>query len=195
MISSRRSTAPSYVIASAAMSCLLLGVDYLGADAAVGQPDVEAPGLARRRGCGQRLAVVVQEQCVAPFEGALGVVRAQGWGAGGGRFCPALLEGTARAPERRDGAREPLLSLPGVARRAIDRAAPRGDSHPPADHGPQRGLAASPDHARGDPALELVPDRAPTRRGGTHLARELVEANAVALELVARGPRLRAQGA
>src|SRR3954452_15315737 len=106
MISSRRSTAPSYVIASAAMSCLLLGVDYLGADAAVGEPDVEAPGLTRGRGCGQRLAVVGQEQCVAALERALRVVRAQGGRAGGQRLGAALLEGAAGAVERRDRARE-----------------------------------------------------------------------------------------
>src|SRR3954452_23287157 len=105
MISSRRSTAPSYVIASAAMSCLLLGVDYLGADAAVGQPDVEAPGLARRRGCGQRLAVVVQEQCVAALERALGVVRAQGRRPSGERLGAPLLQRSPGTLERRRAAR------------------------------------------------------------------------------------------
>src|SRR4051794_6924337 len=158
MISSRRSTAPSYVIASAAISCLLLRVDYLGADAAVGQPDVEAPGLARRRGCGQRLAVVVQEQCVAALEGALRVVGAQRGRAGRQRLGAPFLECAAGALERGGTVRQLVLAPRRLCGGAIDRPAAGGDRHAPGRDGAKRGLAPPPDHARGDAALKVVPD-------------------------------------
>src|SRR3954447_20828275 len=135
MISSRRSTAPSYVIASAAISCLLLRVDYLGADAAVGQPDVEAPGLARRRGCGQRFAVVVQEQCVAPLEGALRVVCAQGGRARRERLGTAFLECAAGALGRGDGSCQLVLAARRVGGGAIDRPAAHRDRRAPGRDG------------------------------------------------------------
>src|SRR4051794_30900275 len=123
MISSSRSTAPSYVIASALIVFLRMSVssEYLCLDAAVGQPRAEAPRRTHGGRPREQLAALVEENCIAALERALGVECPQRRGARLERLRAAFLECLARAVEARGGRGQPHRALVDADARALDR--------------------------------------------------------------------------
>src|SRR3954454_8291114 len=78
MISSSRSTAPSYDFVSVVICFLRRSAfEYLCVDAAVGEASAETSRRAHGGRSRERLAAVVEKNCVAALERALGVERPQ----------------------------------------------------------------------------------------------------------------------
>src|SRR3954463_10944322 len=92
MISSSRSTADSYVVASALIWYLLVRLDRARPDAPVRQSRVEISRLPHRGGARERLPGVVDQQRVAPLQRALGVEAAERGGVRVERLGAAILE-------------------------------------------------------------------------------------------------------